>query len=184
MTPGEFAAKWKAAAGSERASAQSHFLDVCALLDQRGPIEADPTGTWYAFERGAEKLDGHEGFADVWKRGFFGWEYKGKKKDLKAAYLQLVQYKDALENPPLLVVSDIDRIEVRTNFTSLSPKLYTVTLDELASADPSEALRVLRAVFEDPEDLRPHITPAQLTEEAARRFAELAGALQGRGHDP
>ena len=184
MTPGEFAAKWRAAHGSERASAQSHFLDICALLGEPGPIEADPAGTWYAFEKGAEKLDGHDGFADVWKRGFFGWEYKGKKKDLKAAYRQLVDYKDALENPPLLVVSDLDRIEVRTNFTSLSPKLYTVTLDDLASADPSEALRVLHAVFEDPEALRPHITPAQLTEEAARRFAELAGNLQSRGHEP
>ena len=30
-----------------------------------------------------------DGFADVWKRGFFAWEYKGKRRDLKAAYLQL-----------------------------------------------------------------------------------------------
>jgi hypothetical protein len=89
MTPGEFTAKWRQAKGSERASAQSHFLDVCALLGEPGPIETDPTGTWYAFEMGAEKLDGHDGFADVWKRGFFAWEYKGKRKDLKAAYLQL-----------------------------------------------------------------------------------------------
>jgi hypothetical protein len=184
MTPGEFAARWRGVTTTERASSQSHFLDLCALLDEPGPIEADPTGTWYAFEKGAEKLDGHDGFADVWKRGAFAWEYKGKRKDLKAAYRQLVDYKDALENPPLLVVSDMERIEVRTNFTSLSPVLYTVTLDDLASADPSEALRVLHAVFSDPEALRPHITPAQLTEEAARRFADLAGSLQGRGEEP
>ena len=184
MTPGDFAAKWRQAKGSERSSAQSHFLDICALLDEPGPIDADPTGTWYAFEKGAEKLDGRDGYADVWKRGLFAWEYKGKHKDLKKAYRQLVDYKDALENPPLLVVSDIDRIEVRTNFTGLSPKLYTVTLDDLASADPSEALRVLRSVFTEPEALRPHITPAQLTEEAAKRFAELAGNLQARGDDP
>ena len=120
----------------------------------------------------------------MWKRGFFAWEYKGKKKDLKAAYLQLNGYRESLANPPLLVVSDIDTIEVRTNFTGLSPKLYRVTLDDLASSDPSQALRVLRAVFSDPEALRPHITPAQLTEEAARRFAELAGGLQARGDDP
>jgi type II restriction/modification system DNA methylase subunit YeeA len=184
MTPGEFAAKWRGVETSERASAQSHFLDLCALLGEPGPTEADPTGTWYAFEKGAEKLDGRDGFADVWKKGHFAWEYKGKRKDLKAAYLQLNQYKDALENPPLLVVSDLSRIEVRTNFTNLSPKLYLVTLDDLAGADPSEALRVLRAVFTDPEALRPHVDRAQLTEEAARRFAELAGALHGRGHEP
>ncbi len=184
MTPGEFAAKWRGVETSERASAQSHFLDLCALLGEPGPTEADPTGTWYAFEKGAEKLDGHDGFADVWKKGHFAWEYKGKRKDLKAAYLQLNQYKDALENPPLLVVSDLVRIEVRTNFTNLSPKLYTVTLDDLAAADPSEALGVLRAVFTDPEGLRPHFDRAQLTEQAARRFAELAGALHARGHEP
>src|SRR5665213_1666876 len=102
VTPGEFAAKWRGVTTGERASAQSHFLDLCALLGEPGPTEADPTGAWYAFEKGAEKLGGGDGFADVWKKGFFAWEYKGKRKDLKAAYLQLVGYKDALENPPLL----------------------------------------------------------------------------------
>jgi hypothetical protein len=184
MTPGEFAAKWRGVTTGERASAQSHFLDLCALLGEPGPTQADPTGAWYAFERGAEKLDGHDGFADVWKKGFFAWEYKGKRKDLKAAYLQLQGYRDALENPPLLVVSDLDRIEVRTNFTNLSPKLYVVTLDDLALPDPSEPLRILRAVFTEPEALRPTFDRAQLTETAARHFAELAGALQGRGHKP
>jgi hypothetical protein len=98
VTPGEFAAKWRGVTTGERASGQSHFLDLCALLGEPGPTEADPTGTWYAFEKGAEKLDGHDGFADVWKRERFAWEYKGKRKDLKAAYLQLVGYKDALES--------------------------------------------------------------------------------------
>jgi hypothetical protein len=62
-------------------------------------------------------LAGGDGYADVWKKGFFAWGYKGKRKDLKAAYLQLQGYRDALESPPLLVVSDLERIEVRTNFT-------------------------------------------------------------------
>jgi type II restriction/modification system DNA methylase subunit YeeA len=184
VTPGEFAAKWRGVETQERASAQSHFLDLCAMLGEPGPTDADPTGSWYAFEKGAEKLDGHDGFADVWKKDRFAWEYKGKRKDLKAAYIQLNNYRDALENPPLLVVSDMERIEVRTNFTNLSPVLYTVTLDALAGADPSEALRILRAVFAEPEALRPHLPRQELTEEAARRFAELAGALQSRGHDP
>ena len=184
MNPSEFAAKWRGVTTGERASAQSHFGDICRMLGEPTPSDADPTGAWYAFEKGAEKLDGHDGFADVWKRERFAWEYKGKRKDLKAAYRQLVDYKDALENPPLLVVSDLDRIEVRTNFTNLSPKLYVVTLDDLAAADPSEALRILRAVFDEPEALRPLFDRAQLTEAAARHFAELAGALQARGHEP
>ena len=39
---------------------------------------------------------------------------KGKRHDLKAAYVQLMAYKDDLGNPPLLVVSDIGRIEIGT----------------------------------------------------------------------
>src|SRR5664280_1272633 len=184
MTPGEFAAKWRGVETGERASAQSHFLDLCAMLGQPGPTEADPKGEWYAFDKGAGKLAGGEGFADVWKRGFFAWEYKGKRKDLRAAYLQLQGYRDALENPPLLVVSDLERIEVHTNFTGLSPRTYTVTLDDLEAPDPSEPLRILRAVLTEPEALRPTFDRAELTEAAARRFAELAGALHARGHEP
>ena len=182
MTPSEFAAKWRGVTTGERASAQSHFGDLCRMLGEPTPTDADPTGSWYAFEKGAEKFDGGDGFADVWKKGFFAWEYKGKRKDLRAAYRQLVDYKDALENPPLLVVSDLDRIEVHTNFTGLSPRTYTVTLADLEASDPSEPLRVLRAVFTDPEALRPTFDRAALTEEAARHFAELAGALHARGH--
>ena len=36
----------------------------------------------------------------------------------------------------------------------------------------------------EPEALRPARTREQVTEEAARQFAELAGRLQARGHDP
>jgi hypothetical protein len=184
MTPSEFAAKWRGVTTGERASAQSHFGDLCRMLGEPTPTDADPTGAWYAFEKGAEKFDGRDRFADVWKKGFFAWEYKGKRKDLRAAYRQLVDYKDALENPPLLVVSDLERIEVHTNFTGLSPKTYTVTLDDLAAPDPSEPLRILRAVFTEPEALRPTFDRAELTEAAARHFAELAGALHSRGHEP
>jgi len=39
-------------------------------------------------------------------------------------------YKDDLGNPPLLVVSDLERIEIHTNFTGLSPIVKVVTLDQ------------------------------------------------------
>lgn len=107
MTPVEFAAKWAGSQATERAAAQEHFIDLCRMLGYPTPNEADPAGEWYAFEKGAEKLGGGDGFADVWKRGHFAWEYKGKKKDLVAAYKQLNDYREALENPPLLVVCDL-----------------------------------------------------------------------------
>ena len=31
------------------------------------------------------------------KRGFFAWEYKGKRADLKAAYKQLLDYREDLD---------------------------------------------------------------------------------------
>ena len=55
---------------------------------------------------------------NVWRRGHFAWEYKGKHKDLAAAYKQLLDYREDLENPPLLVVCDMNRFEVHTNFTA------------------------------------------------------------------
>ncbi len=184
LTPAAFAAKWRGVTTTEKAAAQEHFIDLCRMLGEPTPHEADPIGDQYAFERRVEKAGGGDGFADVWKRGFFAWEYKGKRKDLRAAYVQLLAYKDDLGNPPLLIVSDLERIEIRTNFTALSPVLTTITLDDLAADDPSLPLQQLRDVFTAPEAFRPHLVPAQITEQAARHFAEIAQSLRARGHDP
>ena len=104
MTPAQFIAKWQAVHLSERSACQQHFLDLCELLGQPKPADVDPGGEWYCFEKGVKKTAGGDGWADVWMRGHFGWEYKGKHKDLVAADKQLLQYREALENPPLLVV--------------------------------------------------------------------------------
>ncbi|CAN5533692.1 hypothetical protein BH24CHL9_BH24CHL9_13000 [soil metagenome] len=183
VTPSEFAAKWAGSQRTERAAAQEHFIDLCRMLQQPPPNEVDPTGESYAFEKGAEKLGGRDSFADVWKKGHFAWEYKGKRRDLAATYRQLNDYRDALENPPLLVVCDLERFEIHTNFTGTVSDVFRFTLDDLAS-EPAEPLRVLRALFSDPEALRPTRTPADLTEDAANQFARLALALRGRSHDP
>jgi type II restriction/modification system DNA methylase subunit YeeA len=183
MTPAEFALKWSGSTRTERAAAQEHFIDLCRLLGVPTPNEADPTGADYAFEKGVEKVAGGDGFADVWKRGHFAWEYKGKRKDLKVAYQQLLQYREALENPPLLVVCDLDRFEVHTNFTNTPTVVHAFSLRDLLD-QPKEPLRVLRAVMENPEALRPGKTREELTSEAAEQFASLALALRGRGHDP
>ena len=72
------------------------------------PADVDKHGQTYTFEKGLAKSSGGQGWADVWYRGHFAWEYKGPNKDLDRAYDQLLRYKDHLENPPLLVVSDFD----------------------------------------------------------------------------
>jgi type II restriction/modification system DNA methylase subunit YeeA len=183
MTPSEFVAKWKNSTRTERAAAQEHFIDLCRLVGAPTPNEADGTGDWYAFEKGAEKLDGSNGFADVWKRDHFAWEYKGKRKNLYDAYQQLLQYREALYNPPFLVVCDLDRFEIHTNFTGTRSIVYEFDLERLRT-DAGEPMRVLQAVMRDPEKLRPAQTVEQVTEEAAGQFAELAGRLQKRGHQP
>ncbi|MEX2546630.1 MAG: DNA methyltransferase [Chloroflexota bacterium] len=182
MTPSEFAAKWSGSTTTERASSQEHFIDLCRMLGYPTPND-DPTDEHYAFEKGAEKTSGGDGFADVWKKDHFAWEYKGKRANLAAAYKQLLDYREALDNPPLLVVCDLDRYEVHTNFTGTAKEVHAFNLSDLAT-DPREPLRVLRAVMGDPEALRPKKTRQQLTEEAAKQFADLAIALNNRGHDP
>ena len=178
-----FVAKWRDNVRRERASSQEHFIDVCRLVGAPTPNEADPSGRAYTFEAGAQKTSGGDGWADVWRRGFFGWEYKGAGRDLAAAYRQLLDYREALENPPLLVVSDMDRIEVHTNFTNTRPSVHALTLDDLAAA-PAEGLRVLRAVMTDPDALRPARSPEEVTAEAARRFAGIARSMGERGEAP
>ena len=79
MTPGDFIAKWRASELKERSAAQEHFIDLCWLLGEPTPAEADPTGERYCFERGARKDTGGDGWADVWKRHCFAWEYKGRR---------------------------------------------------------------------------------------------------------
>ncbi len=44
MTPGTFIAKWRAAELKERSASQEHFIDLCRLLGEPTPAEADPHG--------------------------------------------------------------------------------------------------------------------------------------------
>jgi hypothetical protein len=90
ITPQQFVNNWRAVEQKERSIAQSHFNDLCRLIGHATPLEADPKGEWFAFEMGANKTTGGNGFADVWKRGHFAWEYKGKHANLDKAYQQLL----------------------------------------------------------------------------------------------
>ena len=181
MTPHEFITKWRASTLKESSASQEHFIDLCRLLGEPTPAEADPTGEAYCFERGARKDTGGDGWADVWKRRHFAWEYKGKRADLDAAFGQLRLYALALENPPLLIVSDMLRFRIRTNWTNSISKTYEFGLDDLADAATRDRLKW---AFSDPERLRPGETRQSLTERAAESFATLAQSLRERGHDP
>ena len=191
MTPAEFMRKWSRYTGKESSAYQEHFNDLCRLLEQKTPAEADPSGSdFFCFQKRVVKdaelfdietpkpSDPHErGFADVWKKGFFAWEYKGKKKNLDEAYKQLLRYRESLLNPPLLVVCDFDRYIVRTNFNGTVQETHEFNNEQI---DRPENWRILRALFEDPEFLKPQRTTAEVTETLAAQIAEVAKSLQKR----
>ncbi len=179
FTSQDFVAKWRHTDLSEKAAAQEHFLDLCRLIGHPTPAEDDPTGEHFAFEAGANKQGGGQGWADVWKKGFFAWEYKGKHKNLDKAYDQLLLYRESLQNPPLLVVSDIERIVIHTNFTNTVKQVATLALDDLLTP---QGLTKLRAVFYDPQQFRSPETSASVTEKVAAEFAQLADRLRQYGY--
>ena len=181
MEAQEFIAKWRASELKESSAAHEHFIDLCRLLGEPTPAQDDPSGTRYCFERGARKDTGGRGWADVWKRHCFAWEYKGKHKDLDAAFNQLRQYALALENPPLLIVSDMARFRIYTNWTNSVSVRHEFALEDLADAAVRDKLKW---AMSDPERLRPGESRQALTERAATAFAALAQALRTRGHDP
>lgn len=51
LTPDEFVQKWSKAQLSERAASHEHFIDLCHLLGQPTPAQADSTGEDYCFEK-------------------------------------------------------------------------------------------------------------------------------------
>jgi hypothetical protein len=71
-----FQRKWiDASRQKERSAYVTHFNDLCDLLNVPKPLDADPTGTTYGFERGSRIAGGGDGWADV-------WEYKGRVRTL------------------------------------------------------------------------------------------------------
>lgn len=173
LTPQEFVATWRGDTRKERSVAQEHFIDLCRLLGHETPGQ-NRDGT-LAFEAGADKQRGGQGWADVWKQGHFAWEYKGPHGDLARAYQQLLQYRESLQNPPLLVVCDIQQIVIHTNFTNTIKQIVTLTLDDLLT--PAGLAR-LRDIFYAPEAFRAPQTTEQVTKHAAEEFAELAKLLR------
>jgi type II restriction/modification system DNA methylase subunit YeeA len=181
LSPQQFVEKWRRIDLKERSGYQEHFADLCHLVGHPTPAEDDPTGERFAYEAGATKQKGGQGWADVWKKGYFALEYKGKEANLDKAYQQLLQYRESLQNPPLLVVSDMERILIHTNFTNTVKKVYELTYDSLLT--PAGFQR-LQDMFTNPEAFRVAQTTEQVTQEVARQFARLAENLRKWKHEP
>ena len=184
MTAEEFVQKWSKTQLSERAASHEHFIDLCHLLDQPTPAEADASGENYCFEKyvkvvgsASKGSKGDSGFVDVWKRNCFAWEYKGKDKHktLDDAYRQVYQYRDDLDNPPLSIVCDIRTTEIRAHFPGYPTEKTVIKLEELPGR-----LETLRRVFTNPLSFKPEKTREQMTSDLADTFGDLADKLLSR----
>jgi hypothetical protein len=52
MTPAEFKRKWARYQGKEMSGYMEHFNDLCRLLGQQTPAEADPSGSdFFCFQK-------------------------------------------------------------------------------------------------------------------------------------
>ena len=163
---------------TERAGAQAHFIDLCRVLGVPEPGQAER----YTFEKGLSRTgtgSAHtNGFADVWLKGHFAWEYKAPGKSLAGALKQLMMYALPLESPPLLVVSDRLRIEVHTHFTGTPSECHVFALQDISHP---EVQQQLRALWLAPESFKPRRSNREITEEAARTFAATADRLRSAG---
>jgi hypothetical protein len=181
----DFIRKWRQGSPAfelnERAGAQAHFIDLCRVLGV--PEAGDPQA--YCFERGLSKTGGTgsrtDGFADVWLKGHFAWEYKAPGPSLEGALKQLMMYALPLENPPLLVVSDRQRIEVHTHFTGMPSEKHVFALEDMAQPEIQQRLR---ALWLQPDAFRPERSNRGITEQAAQAFAGTAERLRAAGTPP
>src|SRR3984893_10926586 len=179
MSPEEFIARWRGTTRTRAVGRSGTFpRSVCT---PRSTETGRLGSAWHRIylEKSTRKIGDAAGFADVWKRHCFAWEYKGNHKNLVQAYAQLKQYADALANPPLLIVSDMQEIRVHTNFTNAIAQEHSIGLPDLVAPEKRE---LLRHCFVAPERLRPDRTRESVTAEAATRFASIAVGLRQR-HD-
>lgn len=185
-TPQQFAESWRNNALGERQGYQIHFTDVCKLVNHEPPRAngIDAKGNIFTFEYGIKKDTGKQGFADVFYENHFAIEYKapGKYKNLTEAYQQLLQYREKLNNPPLLIVTDIENWEIHTNWPNTEKKVYSFKNADIAN-QPS-VQDILRNIFHAPDRLHPRRNTDQVTTNAARVFQVIADNMRGWEAEP
>jgi hypothetical protein len=187
--------RWEVAAPRERANAQPYVMELCEAL---GVGQPQPAGSGYEFEfpvRVVDRADGLEAwnYIDLYKSGHFVLEAKQIESSrpnellLQRAFGQAQAYARALpgDPPPYLLVLDIPRtIIVWDRWQGTYGSYATgkrINLADLCNRDEDSTF--LRTIWENPESLDPRIRATQVTEEIARKLAELARKLEGRGYE-
>lgn len=208
----QFIARWSASGASERANKDSYLKDLAEVLGvpHPEPCTGDRERDTYVFE--ADALVAHEGGAvsigkmDLYKAGCFVLEAKqgshaGALKigtarrntpswsiAMQDAYGQALNYARTLPKPPpFLVIADIGYcFDLYACFDDSG--IYRPYKDgqsaRLFLADLPRHVATLQAIWTDPHSLDPARRKAKVTREIAGHIAELAAALEDRGHPP
>ena len=172
MNAQDFIQHWRNTPFGERQGAQSFFDDICRLVGHPRPADSQDQEN-FTFEKAVPG-----GFADAYKAGHFGWEFKGNERQLRGAFDQLLRYQVYLKTPPLLVVSSFQLIRVQTNFPGKETVVHDIPIAELGD---NEQLQKLRNIFFDPGAFEPQRTVEQVTRETARLFGRIAEDMEKRG---
>jgi len=75
----------------------------------------------------------------------------------------------------------MDRTVVHTHFNNTPHTVREIALEAMGE---EQNLATLRALFHDPDRLKPGVTDESVTEDAARHIAEVAQSLRDRGLEP
>ena len=169
MTPQQFIDKWRNTRFGEKQASQTWFNDLLQLVGHPDPVEYGDREN-FTFEKAVPG-----GFADAYKQGHFGWEFKRSHRQLQGAFDQLLRYQVYLQTPPLLVVSAFSLIRIQTNFPGKETVVHDIPITELTYP---EQFNKLRNIFFAPQEFEPGRTLEEVTQDTARRFAKIAKHME------
>jgi hypothetical protein len=188
------AERWADADAGEHANFQLYLTELCDALNVTHP---QPRGTGYEFEFPVKvvEADGTETTksADLFRQGHFLLEAKdilaGKSDEslLRKAYGQARGYVTHLpgDPPPYLLVLDVAQellVWDRWNGT-YGGFAAAERVDLRRLHERPDDIEFVRTLWEEPERLDPRAKASAVTKEIAEHLAELAAALEERGHD-
>lgn len=192
------AEKWAVAAPGERANLQLYVIELCRAL-----MVPEPTyrGSGYEFELAisAISVDGTESsnFVDCWKAGHFALEgkdddahRKGKASNdtlLRKAYGQVRNYVHHVSGeapPPYLLVLDVAKTLIVWDRWSGTYGGYQAghRIDLATLHERPKDIELLRDIWLNPSARDRRGRAQAVTVDIARKLAQLAAALEDRGH--
>ena len=206
----DFIERWGGSSASEQQTKDQFVIELCVALDLPHPVPAsgDPARDGYVFEYPVRVRDQHGKIhtkrIDLYKEGCFILEAKqgaaeGAKKagtakrDTNAWYIamndafgQALGYARTFTKPvPILVVCDIGYcFDIYESFdgSGVYRAFPTAQTNRIYLRELPKHADTIRRVFTDPLSLDPSRKAAKVTRQVAEYLANLAKALEDKGH--